>query len=834
MAASIKIHRGNQIGGCITEIWTVNTRILIDFGEELPGSRSVEPLKLEWGECTERGKKKPAVKAVFFTHYHGDHIGRFAEAYQHADIFMSELSRDVLVNIHEYLKENLPWLAKRKGGDEGVRLLEEAMKHAAALDILKETGVHQGKNQVHTFRPHEKPIIEIGDIRVTPFWVDHSAADACMLLVEAGGKRILHTGDFRGHGAWEDSRKAVLEEVRRLRGVDTLIIEGTMMSRQGEELYSEEKLLKAAGRFFQERRNRHAFLIVSSTNLDSTSTFYQAAKENHLPMYCHNPYVERQIKTLGEYARKHWDRPGMEDVERIRPWDTGQLNKMRREGFVAIIKANELCRELVEQFEDCGPVVICSMWQGYYRRKLDKDLCAFVDACKKKKIPVYPLTDDSYEPMHTSGHASPKFITEVIDAVDPREIRPIHTEDIGGFFRLNISGNAKRADELKRRLNINGYRWVKDHRALSPRSLAKFLEGKEGKDEKDEDKRGSHWAFIELAMNKHPKELAFCLRGNSDSRAIVYYNNHAAFCITSTGNVEFNFDHARYLKNWRTYRDRLKEEYHYHFKNEEPVLAGGTYTIGTISMPAKQAQELTAKQLEKLYTGSIKPIIDSFFCAEVEEREKKDYFRSEDGEVPAVNRKLTEKAMQQRLFLDPVFKQLKNGYFFYDLEFSQPHAKDLQCENQPDMMGVYFDQDGKPERLVFVEVKSKKSALYGESGVKPHVWGMERYPDWLLPIRGRDACSILDQYRKIGLIKERREPFKEENFTRLTKEVLLIFTGVDTIDALGKAREDKTNSETIEQFLSARGYECGDGTIPQPAEMDEVKLYRKIFEPPVL
>lgn len=831
MAAKIKIHRDNQIGGCVTEIWTANTRILIDFGEELPGSKSGKPLELEWGESIERGKKKPAVKAVFFTHYHGDHIGRFAEAYQHADLYMSELSRDVLVNIHEYLRDNLPWLAKRKGGSEAVRLREEAEKHADALDILKETGIHQGKNRVHTFRPHEKPILEIGDIRVTPFWVDHSAADACMLLVEAGGKRILHTGDFRGHGAWEDSRKAVLEEARRLRGVDTLIIEGTMMSRQNEKTYSEEQLLDTARIFFREPRNRHTFLIVSSTNLDSISTFYQAAKENHLPMYCHNPYVERQIKTLGEYARKHWDRPGMENVERIRPWDTGQLNKMREEGFVAIIKANEFCRELVEQFEDCRPVVICSMWQGYYHRKLDKDLCAFVDACKKKKIPVYPLTDDSYGPMHTSGHASLGLIAEVIDAADPKEIRPIHTEEMGGFFRLNIAGDAERSDELKRRLNINGYRWVKDHRALSPQSLAKFLDGE---NEKDENEQGSHRAFIKLIMNKLPKELAFCLRGNSGNRAIVYYHNHAAFSITSTGNVEFNFDHARYLEDWRTYQDRLKKEYHYRFKNEEPVLAGNTYTIGTISMPAEQAQKLTATQLDELYTYSIKPIIDSFFRAEVEEGEKKDYFRSKDGEVPAVNQKLIEKAMQQRLFLDPVFKQLKSGYFFYDLEFSQPHAKDLQCENQPDMMGVYFDQDGKPERLVFVEVKSKKDTLYGESGVKPHVWGMERYPDWLLPIRGRDACSILDQYRKIGLIKERREPFKEEDFVRLAKEVLLIFTGADTIDALGTAREDKAGSETIAQFLSARGYEWEDRTIPQPAEIDEVKIYRKIFEPPVL
>ena len=35
----IKIHRGlDQIGGCITEIWTDSSRVFIDFGQNLPGN----------------------------------------------------------------------------------------------------------------------------------------------------------------------------------------------------------------------------------------------------------------------------------------------------------------------------------------------------------------------------------------------------------------------------------------------------------------------------------------------------------------------------------------------------------------------------------------------------------------------------------------------------------------------------------------------------------------------------------------------------------------------------------------------------------------------------
>lgn len=63
MAAEIKIHRGDQIGGCITEIYTKTTRILIDFGEDLPGSSYSERFHMDWGASADG--KKPAVRGVF-------------------------------------------------------------------------------------------------------------------------------------------------------------------------------------------------------------------------------------------------------------------------------------------------------------------------------------------------------------------------------------------------------------------------------------------------------------------------------------------------------------------------------------------------------------------------------------------------------------------------------------------------------------------------------------------------------------------------------------------------------------------------------------------------
>ena len=67
---NITIHRGaNQIGGCITEISSDNCKLLIDFGSNLPGNQKAELTEKQI--CDIAG----SADAVFYTHYHGDHVG---------------------------------------------------------------------------------------------------------------------------------------------------------------------------------------------------------------------------------------------------------------------------------------------------------------------------------------------------------------------------------------------------------------------------------------------------------------------------------------------------------------------------------------------------------------------------------------------------------------------------------------------------------------------------------------------------------------------------------------------------------------------------------------
>ena len=70
------IHRGtHQIGGCITQIRSdKGTRIAIDIGQNLP---SKGKNKLDEIDIPGLTSGNMDFKAVFVTHYHGDHIGLY-------------------------------------------------------------------------------------------------------------------------------------------------------------------------------------------------------------------------------------------------------------------------------------------------------------------------------------------------------------------------------------------------------------------------------------------------------------------------------------------------------------------------------------------------------------------------------------------------------------------------------------------------------------------------------------------------------------------------------------------------------------------------------------
>ena len=85
-----------------------------------------------------------------------------------------------------------------------------------------------------------------------------------MFLIEADGKRLLYTGDFRLHGVRGNVMDKILD--RRIGTVDVVVTEGTTVSRSEHEVVTEWDLQKRVKAYL--RQYKYVFVLCATTNLD--------------------------------------------------------------------------------------------------------------------------------------------------------------------------------------------------------------------------------------------------------------------------------------------------------------------------------------------------------------------------------------------------------------------------------------------------------------------------------------------------------------------------------------------------------------------------------------
>ena len=378
----ITVHRGSrQIGGVVVEISAENNRVFIDIGADLPGAVSAKPFQgIDGLTCGDS-----AGSALFLTHYHGDHVGRLEFLMPDVPVYMGETAKQILVNLISRVNRS------------------ELQRY----------------EKIITFKAAEK--IDIGGINVMPLMVDHSAFDAYMFVVSAGGKRILHTGDFRTHG-FRGGKTAKMLSVYA-KDIDYIISEGTMLSRTGDSVITERELQKKAAELM--RKKKYSFVLCSSTNIDRIAAFYHAGCASGRIFIC-DSYQARQLETVrAAHASKStlYDFERVYTVERFDSVSPKLVKLMESAGFCMLIRKGEKYREYLDKFyndNDCA--VIYSMWGGYLRG-------AYADPAVVDFLAPY-----SFVELHSSGHATAEALKEVYDTLKPKKgLIPFHSENPEGF-----------------------------------------------------------------------------------------------------------------------------------------------------------------------------------------------------------------------------------------------------------------------------------------------------------------------------------------------------------------------------------------------------------------
>ncbi len=375
----VRIIKGtNQIGGCITEITSDESKIVIDFGNDLDDTK--EPLELDGLTF---GKSR--YNAVFITHSHIDHIGLIGKINEDIPIYVEENSLKI---------------------------------YNITCDFCGEDKITR---KINTFKMHDK--IQINDIKVIPYRVDHSSYNSCMFVIECDNKRILHTGDFRLHGRKKDE---TLDNFKQIGKVDLLITEGTSLSRNVLEYNTEEELEKEALEYM--KKYDQVFIMHSSTNVDRTISFIRSALKTgknyvlDLFTYSLSKVVNLNIKV--DYKRifvwkplRYFSKDEM-FKNKYMNFDNSLLFGKKYAMNVKVSMLDDI-RKLKEKGLITNACLIYSMWPGYIEK--EKKLKKFIEEIEDMGI--------EFKVLHTSGHADITSMKRLNEIVNPDKTIIIHTEN---------------------------------------------------------------------------------------------------------------------------------------------------------------------------------------------------------------------------------------------------------------------------------------------------------------------------------------------------------------------------------------------------------------------
>ena len=397
----VRVHRGCQeIGGSCVEVESSGSRLVLDVGK---------PLTAGWRDTVElpavpglASGGDPSLLAVLISHPHLDHYGLIDQVAASVPVYAGAAAASIVAAARFYSPAG-PELAPTGHFKDGVPL-------------------------------------SLGPFTVTPLLVDHSAYDSYALLIDAGGRRLLYTGDLRGHG-----RKASLF-TRLLNapptGVNTLLMEGTHVGSNGhgERVRTEAAVESEMVTTFRSTAGLPV-VVSSAQNIDRLVTVYRAARRSGRTLLV-DLYTADVARATGRATIPQPGFPGLGVYvprrQRVRVLESGEFHRTGEiralrvfpetlaaapERYV-LLTGSSTVSEIVRSGALRGGTVVWSLWEGYLREPSGVRLKAELAAAG------IPLVQH-----HTSGHAPLADLKRLVDSVAPDRVVPIHTEGAAEFVQ---------------------------------------------------------------------------------------------------------------------------------------------------------------------------------------------------------------------------------------------------------------------------------------------------------------------------------------------------------------------------------------------------------------
>ena len=431
MNLHFRIHRGTkEIGGSCVEVWTSNTRIIIDMGMPLVDKKreqfNFDKYKnLDINELVQQkilpniegiyNSKEKLIEGVFISHSHLDHFGFINFVSENVKIFLGEATHKIIEISNIFASSNY---------------------------------------QIKKYEYFEKEkSFQIGDFTITPYWNDHSAFDSYSFLIEANGKSIFYSGDFRDHGRKSKVFKRFLHNAPQ--NVDYLILEGTTIGRKTikdkTEIEIEDELFKV----FSESETIN-LVYTAGQNIDRLVSIFKATQKAK-KLFVIDVYVAKILTELNKFSKLPYPSNSFNNIKVMFPYYS--CKKLKNDGNENVLyqfkKYKITKEEISNQANNIVMIVrpsmkkdlekinnlkngnlIYSMWEGY----LQKDYTSkFIDYLKNLNFKIYKI--------HTSGHADISSLQKLVNAINPKNIIPIHTFEGDSYHKYFNSTITQCKDE---------------------------------------------------------------------------------------------------------------------------------------------------------------------------------------------------------------------------------------------------------------------------------------------------------------------------------------------------------------------------------------------------
>ena len=413
----LTIHRGTkEIGGSCVEISTQTTRVIVDVGLPLV-DQDREPFdrKSMKGKSLDQlvaDKVIPPVPGLFVA----DQQAREPDA-----ILLSHAHLDH-VGLLEHTPENVPVYAT--AGTSKMMLAGSVFAGQQSLSRVR-----------HREVLYEQPI-QIGDMKVVAYPVDHSCYGAVAFLFEADGKRLLYSGDLRWHGRKPGMIRSLVENVAPL-NIDALVMEGTHFGSKRPPRKTEYDLEKE---ITQHIKSAPGLVLASFSpiDVDRLVTYFKASVQSGrtfvadaytaFVMYLVHKEINnfpdpRIADRMKVFFNESFRRRKIAKIESLFANNQIQLTEILADqsSHVLCFRPSNLRLDFDDQLPEQSRVLY-SYWHGYLQKS----------DWQRVQTHVSDRNGD-FVSAHTSGHIYPRDIDEFVARIAAKIIVPIHTFNASVF-----------------------------------------------------------------------------------------------------------------------------------------------------------------------------------------------------------------------------------------------------------------------------------------------------------------------------------------------------------------------------------------------------------------